>query len=236
MVSTVDYSQKDKKYFNQYTHGYSPYTESDMNTLLRPLESIIDNLSRVRICEIGCASGQFSQALSERTEITHIEFIGLDIALSVLKRYPYDKVCCSAFEIPLKDESVDIVCLPAALHHLFPLDVTLAEISRILNTGGYIYCIEPNFFHPQRRFFMRFQPLYNLYRKANDVPINPIELKEKLLLLNFSNVITSYININFRNPSILQMLQNKFIENVQLTKFNKYIYPWFAMTAQKDKM
>ncbi len=236
MESTMDYSQKDEKYFNQYTDGYSPYTDKDMDTLLKPLIPIIDNLSRARICEIGCASGQFSQTLYERTENTHIDLIGLDIALSVLKHYPYDKVCGSAFEIPLEDGSVDIVCLPAALHHLFPLDVTLAEISRILNIGGYIYCIEPNYFHPQRRFFMRFQSLYNLYRKANDVPINPMKLKEQLLFLNFSDVMTSYININFQNPSILQKIQNKIVEKVQITKFKKYIYPWFAMTAKKDNM
>jgi len=234
MINPKPYSKTDMDYFNRYSHGYSPYTPKDLETILKPLEKAMLRFQRPKICEIGCASGQFSQAFSQRFNSLKPDLIGIDIAAKVLSQYPFHQICGSAFMLPLKNNSIDMVCLPAALHHLFPFEQSLKEISRILTHQGFFYCMEPNFFHPHRRLFMQFKALYNLYRKTNDVPINPDNLKSMLQDLGYSNITTTYININFNFPSYQQRIQNTIADTVVNKGIQKYILPWFILTAVKQ--
>ena len=146
------YSEKDLAYFNRFTSGYSPYVEKDLDTMLEPIDSVIGQFKTVHICEVGCASGQFSQALAARYINETISLFGLDIASQVLSLYPYEKICGSAFSIPCRNESFDMICLPATLHHLFPFEDSLNELNRIIVPGGYFYCMEPNYYHPRDTF------------------------------------------------------------------------------------
>lgn len=227
------YSEKDLAYFNRFTSGYSPYAEKDLDTILEPIDSLIGHLKRFRVCEIGCASGQFSQALAARYINESISLFGLDIASHVLSLYPYEKICGSAFSMPFKSESFNMICLPATLHHLFPLADSVKELYRILAPGGYFYCMEPNYFHPQRYFFMRFKILYNLYRKTNDVPIDPEKLKNMLRTFDLEPVFFKYINIYSSQPSFLQRIQNTVSYLQSIKRLRKYLLPWFILIARK---
>jgi SAM-dependent methyltransferase len=228
------YSEKDLAYFNRFTSGYSPYLEKDLDAMLQPIDSVIGQFGRAYICEVGCASGQFSQALAARYINKSISLFGLDIASQVLSLYPYEKICGSAFSMPLKSESFDMICLPATLHHLFPFTSSLGELNRIIAPGGYFYCIEPNYYHPQRYFFMRHTFLYRRYRSTNDVPVHPGELISMLKELNFEIKYFRFLNIYFRKPSILQMVQNIIADTMPRTKMNRYWMPWFILLAKKQ--
>jgi SAM-dependent methyltransferase len=230
------YSDRDTTYFNRFTSGYSPYLEKDLDVMLGPFDSIIGQYGPMRICEIGCADGQFSQSLHERFMENAVSFFGLDIARQVLGLYPYKKICGSAFLSPFKNDSFDMICLPATLHHLFPFEDSLSEMKRILAPGGYFYCMEPNYLHPQRYFFMRHAFLYHLYRNTNDVPIHPGKLKETLKHLGFEIIHFQFINLYFKNPSMLQRLQNLIADTMPKTGMNKYLMPWFTLMAKKGEL
>jgi ubiquinone/menaquinone biosynthesis C-methylase UbiE len=224
----------DIDYFSQFTEGYAPYTEADLDLMVGSLVDIVRKVTAPRICEVGSASGQFSVELERRLQKEDVSFFGLDIARKVLTFYPFHKICGSAFQMPVSDKAFNIVCYPASLHHLAPFPDAIAEMSRVLASGGYMYCVEPNFFHPQRRCFMRFQRLYRLCRNANDVPINPYELEALLQSHGMRVVAMRYINITFREPGILQRTQN-FVANLDIPSFlDKFILPWFIMVAVKD--
>ena len=227
------YSKKDVDYFNQFADGYMPYTPDDLANMLEPLEKVISPLRMAKVCEIGCASGQFSEAIALRIGLENIRLYGIDIALKVLSTYKYEKVCGSAFALPFADESFDVVCLPATLHHLFPFETSLRELSRILRPGGYLYCMEPNYHHPQRFFFMRFKALYNLYRKANDVPINADVLRKMLFRFDMQVSYFEYINIYSNHPSFLQRAQNILAKFVNIPWLKKFTLPWFILLAKK---
>ena len=228
------YSEKDLAYFNRFTSGYSPYVEKDLDTMLEPIDSVIGQFKTVHICEVGCASGQFSQALAARYINETISLFGLDIASQVLSLYPYEKICGSAFSIPCRSESFDMVCLPATLHHLFPFTNSLSELNRIIVPGGYFYCVEPNYYHPQRYFFMRHAFLYRRYRSTNDVPVHPGRLTSMLKELNFEIMYFRFVNIYFRKPSMLQTVQNFIADTLPTTKMNRYWMPWFILLAKKQ--
>ena len=228
------YSEKDLAYYNQFTSGYSPYLQKDLDAILEPIDVVIGQLERAHICEVGCASGQFSQALATRYMDESISLFGLDIASQVLARYPYEKICGSAFSIPLKSESFDMICLPATLHHLFPFANSLTELNRIIAPGGYFYCMEPNYYHPQRYFFMRHASLYRRYRNTNDVPVHPGKLISMLKDLNFEIMNFRFVNIYFKKPSKLQIVQNIIADTMPATKMNRYWMPWFILLAKKQ--
>jgi SAM-dependent methyltransferase len=234
-VQKKSYSEKDVAYFNRFTSGYSPYVEKDLDTMLEPIDSLIGQFKKLRVCEIGCASGQFSQALAARYMSKSIAFFGLDIASRVLSLYPYEKICGNAFSMPLKSESFDMICLPATLHHLFPFMNSLSELNRILVPGGYFYCIEPNYYHPQRYFFMRHASLYRRYRSTNDVPVHSGKLISMLKELNFEIKYFRFVNIYFRKPSILQKVQNIIADTMPETKMNRYWMPWFMFILLAKK-
>ena len=202
--------------------------------MLQPIDSVIAQFGRTHICEVGCASGQFSQALAARYMHNPISLFGLDIASQVLSLYPYEKICGSAFSIPLKGESFDMICLPATLHHLFPFTNSLSELNRIIVPGGYFYCMEPNYYHPQRYFFMRHPFLYRRYRSTNDVPVHPGKLISMMKELNFEMKYFRFVNIYFRKPSILQTVQNIIADTMPETKMNRYWMPWFILLAKKQ--
>lgn len=227
------FSEKDLHYFDQFTSGYSPYRKTDLDAMLEPMDFVFSQFEKPRICEIGCASGQFSQALAGRHAGRNISLTGLDIAMKVLSFYPYEKICGSAFLLPFKNESFEMACLPATLHHLFPIEKSLAEISRILVPGGVFYCMEPNLLHPQRFFFMRFTRLYQLYRSANDVPVHPGKLKAILEKMNFEVMACRFVNIYFKDPSLLQGIQNFIADRMPKTKMNRFWLPWFILIARK---
>jgi SAM-dependent methyltransferase len=228
------YSEKDLAYFNRFTSGYSPYLEKDLDAMLQPIDSVIGQFGRANICEVGCASGQFSQALAARYMHNHISLFGLDIASQVLSLYPYEKICGSAFAMPLKSASFEMICLPATLHHLFPFMNSLSELNRIIVPGGYFYCLEPNYYHPQRYFFMRHTFLYRRHRSTNDVPVHPRKLISMLKELNFEIKYFRFVNIYFRKPSILQTVQNIIADTMPTTKMNRYWMPWFILLAKKQ--
>ncbi len=229
------YSIEDKSYFNQFTNGYSPYSDRDLETMMALFADLMKQHREdgTRICEIGCASGQFSQMLASRFSDQQISFCGLDIALQVLSLYPYEKICGSAFSLPFKSGSFDIACLPATLHHLFPFSDSIAELKRILLPGGHLYCMEPNLFHPQRYFIMRWRFLYRLWRRTNDVPIHPLRLMNLLDQSGFDDIRIHYLNLYFANPSHLQKIQNYLADHITALPLKKYLMPWFVIVARK---
>ena len=226
-------SENDTDYYNRFTDGYSPYAAGDLETMFKPLDKIIHRFEKPKICEVGSASGQFSRHLAQRYGEDRVTLYGLDIAARVLALYPYHRICGSAFNLPIRNESMDIVCLPAALHHLFPLEDSIVELNRILKRKGYLYCLEPNLHHPQRFFFMRFKALYNLYRKTNDVPINADKLTVHLRKQKLAVVAFDYVNLHFAKPSILQKIQNMIASTICTEALKKYTYPWFILIAEK---
>ncbi len=233
MNGKPSFSEKDADYYNRFMEGYSPYSDRDLEMMLKPLDDMVLRFDRPRICEIGSASGQFSQHLARRYGKERLTLYGLDIAAGVLAVYPYHRICGSAFALPIRDEAVDMVCLPAALHHLFPLEASLPELSRILKKGGILYCLEPNLHHPQRFFFMRFQAMYNLYRNTNDVPVHAGALKNVLKSYGMSVAGFQYVSLEFAKPSILQKIQNRLASIVRRESLKKYTLPWFILMARK---
>jgi SAM-dependent methyltransferase len=223
----------DREYFNQYSDGYSPYTYEDTERLLSDLLAVANSKVLKWICEVGSADGQMSHALLRRLR-NKPQALGIDIAEKVLRLYPFHRVCGDAFQFPVADGTFDLVCYPATLHHLFPFEKSLAELNRILAPNGLVYFLEPNYFHPQRRFLMSNTRLYHLYRQANDMPVNVDKLCAELEKMGIQTIQLRFVNIHFKKPSILQAIQNSIAGLPLPARLERYIMPWFVLVGEKS--
>lgn len=115
-----------------------------------PLEyayALLGDVRAKRVLDLGCGSGENSVVLARRGA----KVLGLDLseALIQLARRRMEahgeasEFCAaSAHQLPLKDQSIDVVFGIAILHHL-DLRLVRAEVLRVLKNGGRAIFQEP---------------------------------------------------------------------------------------------
>lgn len=100
----------------------------------------------LRVIELFCGRGNGLHALS-RLGFQHLE--GADLSAGLLATYKGTAKChvCDCRNLPFESESRDLVIVQGGLHHLSripeDLEMTLAEMRRVLRPGGFVVIIEP---------------------------------------------------------------------------------------------
>jgi ubiquinone/menaquinone biosynthesis C-methylase UbiE len=99
-----------------------------------------------KVVDLGCGDGQWSVELSRSHRP---QLVGIDYNPLRLERYrqnvPHAEVRFgSCLEIPLDDNSADVVMFHQVLEHLSTPEVALREIHRILRPGGWLMLSVPN--------------------------------------------------------------------------------------------
>jgi ubiquinone/menaquinone biosynthesis C-methylase UbiE len=89
-----------------------------------------------RILDIGCGSGRYAQALSERG----FDVIGVDRSKSQLKQASkiITTVCCEATALPFDDGSFDLCTMLSMIHHMSDAEriSSFCEAFRVLSDNG----------------------------------------------------------------------------------------------------
>jgi ubiquinone/menaquinone biosynthesis C-methylase UbiE len=119
--------------------------ESEIYNRLLPLDNS-------HILELGCGSAEITREIATsgvNRKITALEVDAIahqkNLQITDLNNVSF--VLSGAQEIPLDDESVDVVLMFKSLHHV-PLElmtVSMYEIRRVLKPGGLLYISEPVF-------------------------------------------------------------------------------------------
>jgi ubiquinone/menaquinone biosynthesis C-methylase UbiE len=124
--------------FNRYSHSLERY----LNTYLPPLPS------EARILDAGCGTGLLTAALL-KTVNSRADIIGIDLSAKSIeaasesindhKRYGKQVWFLQAdlLRLPFADGSFNLVATSGALEYV-PLEDGLAEIARVLVTGGHL--------------------------------------------------------------------------------------------------
>jgi ubiquinone/menaquinone biosynthesis C-methylase UbiE len=140
------------------------------------------SLDNKHILELGCGSAAITRDIATSgpgRKITALEVdeIAHDINLQIADLPNVTFGLAGAQDIPLEDESVDVVFMFKSLHHvpLNLMDRAMQEISRVLKPGGMAYISEPVFagdFNEILRLFhdeqMVREAAFNTLKKAVD--------------------------------------------------------------------
>jgi ubiquinone/menaquinone biosynthesis C-methylase UbiE len=146
---------QDNQFYNDFFKKSDPEAcSTDVRRTLRNME-ILSALNDCHagdiIVDIGCGVGDLSRILP-----ISLKRIGIDLSLPALRYANRDCrtdamfVNASVYELPLQDESVDIIICLEVLEHLREDNKALEEIRRILRPGGRLIISLPGeFYFPQ---------------------------------------------------------------------------------------
>jgi len=117
-----------------------PDTVSDQDGRLQFIANKIKE--NQNIVEIGCGKGRFLKALQKINN--GLSLTGVDISPELLSTVPngINKILGSLENIPLKDDSFDVVFSVEAIEHSVNQETAIDEMIRILKPGGWIVVID----------------------------------------------------------------------------------------------
>jgi ubiquinone/menaquinone biosynthesis C-methylase UbiE len=94
--------------------------------------------------DVGCGKGRFARIVKERNRGALV--IGIDISEAMLRAVPSSVSTCagSLTGIPLASGSCDAAYATESLEHAVDIDAAIAELCRILKSGGRLVIIDKN--------------------------------------------------------------------------------------------
>jgi len=170
--------------------------------LLQPFEKNIG----LNVLDIGCGDG--ATELYMKQYFSNWEITGLDVSeksIEAARDRMLHKVSFSVYngiEIPVADETVDVVFVAGVLHHVaYNLHQGFAkEISRVLKKGGRLYLFEHNPLNPFTRY------LVNTCVFDKDARLLYSKHAAKLLKQNKLKFLRKFFIIFFPRKGILSKL------------------------------
>jgi ubiquinone/menaquinone biosynthesis C-methylase UbiE len=132
-----------------YTHGHAVATvrQHGQRTASEAAAFILDELRPgMRVLDVGCGPGSITRGLAER--VAPGEVVGLDMSADVLQLARGEAQARgidnlrfergSAYELPFRDESFDVVFAHQVLQHLREPGTAVREMLRVVRSGGLV--------------------------------------------------------------------------------------------------
>jgi SAM-dependent methyltransferase len=141
--------------------------------LQQRLQEMVPRYVTGRLLDIGCGTKPYKNLLGQYVN----EHVGIDLENTFRNESQID-ICCSAYDIPLENESFDCAFSTAVLEHLEEPELALRECHRLLKRGGYAIYSVPFIWHlhEEPRDFYRFSK-YGLKYIFEKVGFEIVELK-----------------------------------------------------------
>lgn len=145
-MTKLNLSEKSKNYYEENDiYEIFSIAEDYPNKIY---ECLVPQIKNKIVLDLGCGTGKFMQKFYDKAT----KYYGLDLSdqqLNIAKRKvdsnSVEFICCSAENIPLPDNSVDIIIATWVLGTILELDrrnKVLAEMRRVLKDNGSIYLVE----------------------------------------------------------------------------------------------
>jgi ubiquinone/menaquinone biosynthesis C-methylase UbiE len=124
-------------------HKYRALTSADVSRWVSLVQKFLPQTASGLSIDLGCGTGRFTQPVAEQLGLS---VIGIDPSLKMLReatrnakssRVAYRQG--SAESIPLEANSVALIFMSNAIHHLKSLDDALREMLRVLQPDGIVF-------------------------------------------------------------------------------------------------
>jgi|SRR5579872_2791954 len=102
------------------------------------------DLNGKRVVDLGCAKGRFARIVKERNPGASV--VALDLAEAMLRGIPpeIERVAASMTALPVATAAFDGAYATESLEHAVDIPAAVAELARIVKTGGHIVIIDKN--------------------------------------------------------------------------------------------
>lgn len=177
----------------------------------------------MRILEIGCGTGMFTELFSK----SNAQIVAVDISFDLLckaraRKLPADKVFFmeKPFEECAVDGPFDAVVGSSILHHL-ELDTALLKIYELLKPGGIVSFAEPNMLNPQVFAERKFRALFP-YVSPDETAFIRWKFRRALEKVGFTDV--EIVPFDWLHPAVpppligLVSLLGRAVENIPLLR------------------
>lgn len=119
----------------------------------------LGNISGKKLLELGCGAGEASVYFAKQgasVMATDLSDKMLEVVKVLAKNngVSVDTACCSSTSIPFADESFDIIYAANILHHV-DIEVTIAEVLRVLKPNGIFVSWDPLVHNPVIQVYRR---------------------------------------------------------------------------------
>ncbi|MFZ5985890.1 MAG: methyltransferase domain-containing protein [Bacillota bacterium] len=135
-----------KEYFNEIAPRWEEirkdYYDESINDYLINLKLLKKSMS---VIDLGSGNGYISLAVAKHVK----KVIAVDISKEMIKELRknarargvknIEALESDGQEVPVEDESVDMVCASMYLHHIEDPDLAIKEINRVLKPGGMVF-------------------------------------------------------------------------------------------------
>lgn len=114
--------------------------------LINIIESMCNSDKNKRIIDIGCGSGAFLITLKSKG---FTELYGIDTSPAISSLLEQSNIKCKTtsitkMNIDLLEPWFDVVCLISVLEHVYDLDISLLNISKMLKDDAFVIILVPN--------------------------------------------------------------------------------------------
>lgn len=101
-------------------------------------------LSGKKVLEVGCGTGRFSERIyREGAQLTIVD-IGESLVRNVKHRLGCEGIVADACELPISDQSFDVVISSECIEHTLNPLKAISEMCRVCKTGGMVVITSPN--------------------------------------------------------------------------------------------
>ena len=139
---------KATRFWNLYAPVYNVFMSMNKNAYAEVYKKIRKTIQNKKVLELACGTGLISNHVAEVSKT----YIATDFAENMLFQAQRKKSCenlrymkANAENLPFENHSFDVVIISNALHIMPNPEKVLAEIQRVLKTGGIL--IAPTFVH-----------------------------------------------------------------------------------------
>jgi ubiquinone/menaquinone biosynthesis C-methylase UbiE/uncharacterized protein YbaR (Trm112 family) len=225
---------KEFEYWNEKDNTPGNLYENITDEYLRRMVELFNLADCTRGLELGCGDGPFARRLENR----NMTIYGLDISFPLLKiTKNMQPVQGSALELPFKNNFFDWIIYAFALHHMVNLNQALQEAIRVLNAGGRIIIVDPNYYHPIRYLtrkpdtFFRKHVFTYLSPEERWIPLHRLK---KVLQENGVDVkIVQMITPDFQSRTMVGKLQKTISTLLNFKPFDRVMHSYYMVIGQK---
>lgn len=129
---------------------WDPFAEGAYQNLVAEFVRACAPRAGARLLDVGCGTGSFTR----RWAALDLQAFGFDLSPAAIAAAgrtgggPMGFAVADAEQMPIVDESVDIVTFSSVLHHIPDFRPALREAFRVLKPGGHCFAFDPNVLAP----------------------------------------------------------------------------------------